>query len=146
MLTGSHKESASGGREVIFTEYHDFNAALKAPSFSDGLKKFFPLQMQNDAPADLGESSCLIIDVRAVTVTVTPAGTGSTGAGSASSEQSTHQAAAAAVAVAVEPAVPGKSYWTIMPLDTKKLQGMKPAVGGQYVAGGAFQVGQWWFD
>ena len=44
-LTGSQKERA--GHDVIFTEYHDYHANLKAPAFSDGFKKFFPMQMQN---------------------------------------------------------------------------------------------------
>ena len=141
LLTGSQKENA--GRDVIFTEYHDFGAALKAPAFSDGLKKFFPVQMQSDVPADVGESSCLIIDVRTVTVTpgastassssTTTTGPGAgagagTGKDSGNTEDWTRRQSndpsnhATSVAVAVEPTVPGRSYWTILPLDTKKLQ------------------------
>ena len=114
----------------------------------------------------MGESSCLIIDVRVVTVTPgapssssstttaaaasgpvsgkpgTSVGTG-TGTGSGTGINGTvdpyNQTTAVGV-VAVEPTVPGKCYWTILPLDTKKLPGLGPAVGGQYVAGGAFQV------
>ena len=90
--------------------------------------------MQNDQPTNTdatGETSCLILDVRVVNITggkdkKKPAA-GAPGAG--------HD-----VAIEVEPAAPGTAYWTILPLDKKKLPKQGTAAGAQYVAAGTFQL------
>jgi hypothetical protein len=93
--------------------------------------------MQNDQPTNTdatGETSCLILDVRVVNITggkdkKKPAA-GAAGAPGAGPD----------VAIEVEPAAPGTAYWTILPLDKKKLPKQGTAAGAQYVAAGTFQL------
>jgi len=114
--------------DMKFTEHIDINSPSKAPIFIDGFQRFYFKNRKNVKTARNNEISrglqsarnennnnenvFLIVDIRSVTI---------------NTKTSPDE-------ITVEPNIPGKSYWSILPLCKEKNQNFD----GLYVNGGTF--------